>query len=471
MTWGWALLLVEWAVRIGAVPLVGRRHTPHAAAAWLAVIFAVPLPGLLLYWFVGTERLPRRRIQRRAGVPRTRGMGLARVAPHAVALLEPAERHVLALRSDLSDFPLVGGNAVHLIDGAAAFIDQLVADIDGAQDHVHLLFYIYEDDAVGRRVADALARAAARGVVCRLLLDDTGSANFLRRRAEGYRAQGLQIAASLPVNLWRFFLARIDLRNHRKIAVVDGHIGYTGSANIVDARYGHKDLEWLDAMVRLTGPGVHQLQQVFLEDWWHDAGESLADPRWMPPLTAPPGPDRVQAVPSGPSEPMEAFPQLILAALHGARHRVVLTTPYFVPDEPILVALQMAAARGVQVDLVVPRRTDHRVVGAAGRAYFQPLLDAGVHVWRHHSAILHTKSLTVDDTFAVFGSGNLDVRSLYLNYELSLLMPGRDITERVRTLQTAYMQDCEPLNAERWRARPFWRWAPEQAAKLLSPIL
>ncbi|MCA9545574.1 MAG: PLDc N-terminal domain-containing protein, partial [Myxococcales bacterium] len=218
MTLGWALTLAEWLIRLAAVPWVGRRHGPHAAAAWLAVIFASPLLGVLVYWFIGTERLPRKRIRRRSGGPRQQGLGLARQAPQPAASLDPREATMLALRPHQADFPMVGGNGVELIDGSRAFVDRLVADIDAATDHVHLLFYIYEDDPVGHRVAQAVARAAARGVVCRMLLDDTGSATFLRRHGADLRAKGVQLAASLPVNLWRFLLARLDLRNHRKLA-------------------------------------------------------------------------------------------------------------------------------------------------------------------------------------------------------------------------------------------------------------
>lgn len=471
MSLGLAYLIVEWAVRICAVPLITRRKDPHAAAAWLTLVFAAPLPGIFAWWFIGLERLPRRRIRRRAGAPVSRGQRVARLGPYRHrAETDPREADLLSLAGALGDFPLVRGNAVELIDGADAILPRLVADIDQATDHVHLLFYIYGDDATGEAVVQALVRAAARGVVCRLLVDHAGSAPFLRKRAKGLRLQGVHVQAGLPVSPLRLLFARIDLRNHRKIAVIDGRTAYTGSYNVVDATYGRTDLAWIDAMVRLRGPIVAQLQDVFCEDWNYETQEELDDPRYMPaPETV--GDVRIQAVPSGPTAPTEAFMHLIVAALHGARERVVLTTPYFIPDAPVLLALQMAAARGVRVDLVVPRRADHRIVGMAGRAYFRDMLDAGVAVHRHRSAVLHTKSITVDDLFAVFGSGNLDVRSFYLNFELNLLMPGADVTRRVRDLQSSYLVECERLDPHTWRQRPWWQWVPENAAKLLSPIL
>jgi cardiolipin synthase len=462
-------LIVEWLIRIVAVPMVGRRHGPHAAAAWVAVIFAMPFVGAIVYWYIGLDRLPRRRIRRRAGRTVHRGTRIASLAERHGASLGPKEQTMLALCTDLGDFPMITGNALTLLGSHTEVIDTLVADIDAAKHHVHLLFYIFEDDAIGHRVADAMRRAAARGVICRMLLDDTGSARFLRRYARGLWADGVEVQRALPVNPARFFLARIDLRNHRKLAVIDGRLGYAGSANVVDPSYGNTDLCWEDAMIRIEGPAVQHLQEVFAGDWLLDAEVRIEGADYYPtPVVA--GDQRVQAVPSGPSDPTEIFAELILAAIHDARSTVVLTTPYFIPDVPILRAIQMAARRGVKVELVLPKRVDHRIVGAAGRAYFDDMLAAGVIIHRH-PAVLHTKSLTVDDVFAVFGSGNIDVRSFQLNYELNLLLPGAAITAQVRALQAQYISESETIDPAAWAARPVWYWAPEQAAKLLSPIL
>lgn len=458
-------------MRLVAIPTVTRRKDPQMAAAWLVVIFAMPLVGILAWWFIGLEKLPRRRIRRRAGAPLSRGQRLARLNTwRSGPLQDPDEVELLKLADTLGDFPLVRGNELQILDGAQQILPQLLADIDAATDHVHLLFYIYADDDSGQAVAQALMRAAARGVACRLLVDHAGSSRFVRRRAAELRKAGVAVQAGLPVNLLRLLLARIDLRNHRKIAVIDGRVAYTGSYNVVDPSYGSSHLRWADAMVRMRGPAVAQLQDVFCEDWAYETGQALEEARYFPAL-ARVGELRVQAVPSGPTLPQEAFVRLIVAALHRARQRVVLTTPYFVPDAPVLLALQMAAQRGVRVQLVVPRNADQRVVCLAGRAYFQDLLDAGVQIYRHSSVILHIKSITVDDRFAVFGSGNLDIRSFYLNYELSLLLPGADITHRIRALQLRYLEQSEPMDAHRWRARGFWHWVPENVAKLLSPLL
>ncbi len=465
MSWPVVYIVVEWLIRVGMVPVVARQQRPSAALAWIAVVFAFPMVGTVLYVLLGTHRLPLRRIRHRGRRLDTRPArpGEATERP---SLPDP----IAAMSKGLSDHPAVGGNAVEVLADNDEAVDRLVADIDAARHHVHLMFYIYRDDRIGRKVADALYRAVKRGVACRVLVDGVGSWRMLRQMAPEMRSHGVDVRASLPVRLARLFLARLDLRNHRKLVVVDAAVGYAGSLNIIDVDAGRRPKSWRDVMVRVTGPVVHQLQDVFDEDWFADSGVHLAGARyWQTP--DPTGDVAMQAVPSGPLYPSEAFVHLIVAALHQARERVVLTTPYFVPSEPIEVAMKMAARRGVRVDLVVPARADHRLVTAAGRAYFGPLLAAGVCIHLHQQGMIHTKSLTVDGELAILGSGNLDLRSFYLAFELNLLMVGGRITREVREVQEGYMARAKVVDRDAWEQRPWWRWVPQHAAKLLSPLL
>ena len=274
----------------------------------------------------------------------------------------------------------------------------------------------------------------------------------------------------LPVNFIRRGLARIDLRNHRKVAVIDGRIGWTGSQNIVDPSYGHKDLVWHDMMLRLDGPVVLQLQQIFAEDWYCETdaeleGESIfVDPQVT-------GEGVLQTLPSGPTYDTENYQRLVVAAIYGARQRVIITSPYLVPDEPLLQALQIAVLRGVRVQMVVPRKSDQRLPDLAARSYYDDMLSMGVELYLHQSGLLHSKSMTVDDSLALVGSGNFDIRSFRLNFELNILAYGPNVTAYLRNTQQRYIDESFELDLERWRTRARWKKTAEPIAKLFSPLL
>lgn len=332
-TWSVAILLSEWIVRLAMVPVVMRRQSPAVAVAWLMVIFFSPWLGLFVYFLVGQNRLPLRRIDRHARLLAELRAVTERLRrhPHVVQPEVQADAQpAVTLAEQLGYMPILGGNDAELMTVTSEVIERLIADIDGATRHVHLLFYIFAPDETGERVASALMRAAARGVKCRLLVDAVGSRPMLRQRAPALAASGVQVAAALPVGLFRRSVARLDLRNHRKIAVIDGRIGYAGSQNIVNANYGHRDLAWHDMMLRLTGPIVLELQAVFLMDWYFDTHE-LLDADAIFPEPALTGNVAAQTLPSGPSFPVDGYQRIVVAAIYAARRRVVITTPYFVP--------------------------------------------------------------------------------------------------------------------------------------------
>jgi cardiolipin synthase A/B len=471
----WSLLyyLSEWAVRIVMLFVIPRRRHPNSAMAWLLVIFFLPWPGLLLYWLIGSNRLPRRRIEMH-----TRMLDRLRAASERLENYPSTARPELGTRATdavklaehLAYMPILGGNDVELIAQTETFIDKLVADIDAAQRHVHLLFYIFVGDGTGRRVIDALTRAVGRGVKCRVLVDAVGSRPFLKRWSKKMRAAGIELHEALPVGLFRRGMARLDLRNHRKLAVIDGRIGYTGSQNIVDAGYGHKDLAWYDLMVRLRGPILLELQAVFVTDWHFETDEVL-DGETIFPEPEPAGEIAVQTLPSGPTYPTENYQRMVVAAIHAAERRVAITTPYFVPDDPFLQALETAVLRGVEVELVVPRKVDQRLVGAASRSYWDDLLAMGVKLYLYDKGLLHAKTMCVDDAIAFIGSSNFDIRSFALNFEINLLFYGREVAEQLRRQQNLYLKDSFRLTAERWEQRSTAKTLFENIARLLSPLL
>lgn len=365
------------------------------------------------------------------------------------------------------------GNEVEFLDGHEPFVAALIDDIDAASDHIHLLFYIFHPDETGRRVAEALTRAVKRGVKCRLLADAAGSRSLFRRRgmASELRNAGIEVRAALPASLFRKRLSRLDLRNHRKIAVFDGRIAYAGSHNVVNEMYPAKlPLKCLDLSARYQGPVVMQLQAVFAEDWTFDAERHLSREGLFPHVEQA-GDTAVQTVPSGPEEESQTLRRILLTAIASARNTLVLTTPYFVPDEHTILALSMAAHRGVRVHVVVSKRTDYGIVTAAGRSCYAALLDYGVRIHQFTQGMLHAKTLTIDDNLAVIGSANIDSRSFILNFELNTLMYGREITQRLRAIQQCYMDQCHELEHDAWMKRPLWRQYVDDAAALLSPLL
>lgn len=472
--WTQALVVVEWLIRLTMLPvIVLRKEKPATCLAWLAIIFFEPIIGLAVYLLIGESRLGRRRLaKRQTGLQRFAESDYPAVESHHRVDPQLLRGHAVLvhLGEQFGGLPVVGGNRVSFLTDTDAVVELLIADIEAAKHHVHLLFYIFKDDEVGQRVGEALRRAAARGVACRVLADAVGSRRFFHRLAPHLQQHGVEVFPVLPVKLLRLAFARLDLRNHRKLAVIDGVVAYTGSQNIVEATYGHKKAGcWHDIMARLTGPVVRQLQGIFLEDWFCETGKSLevAD---LAPASRAEGDVAIQVVPTGPDLPTEQFQDLIVRAIFLARHRVVLTSPYFVPGEAMVLALRLAAMRGVQVDVAVPRRSDHPLVDAAGRFYLDHLMRFGVNVYFYGDGILHSKTLTVDDDLAMFGSANYDIRSFALNFELNLLLHARSAVADLHIVQEAYLaRSVRAAPADMPRTLP--GRLKVNLAKLFSPLL
>jgi cardiolipin synthase len=302
-----------------------------------------------------------------------------------------------------------------------------------------------------------------------VLIDALGSHHWARHVAERLSAGGVEIRLALPLAFLRRRSARADLRNHRKIAVIDGRIGYTGSQNIVDADF-RPGIVNQELVVRVTGPIVLELQAVFVADWYLETEQALGGPDLFP---APPASGEVaaQVLPSGPDYPTAGVEHLIVALVHGARHRVAVTTPYFVPDEPLLQALQTAAMRGVEVHLVVSGVADHPLVSLAQRSYYADLLRCGVRIHLFRDKLLHAKHLSVDGEVALIGSSNVDIRSFVLNAEVSLVAYSGDLVARLRAEQERYFAASVQLSPAAWARRsPVVKFG-ENLARLLSPLL
>ncbi|MGD1276829.1 MAG: cardiolipin synthase [Tepidisphaeraceae bacterium] len=476
MSWFIVYASIGWVIRLMMIPVVLRREfAPGASLAWLGIVFLHPYIGVGLYVLLGESRLgPRRAERHREIVQRFRDpeRHADRQNYTVPPDLRPTYQPMVLQAQRISGLPALAGNRVEFFPDAGQFTDRLVGEIEAAQSHVHLLYYIFACDAPARRVVDALLGAARRGVKCRVLADAVASRVFFGRRglAKTLVNGGVQVAAALPVALIRRRLARMDLRNHRKLAIIDGQAAYVGSHNLIDPSYGgRRGGPWFDLTTRLAGPIVSELALVFAEDWFFETNQELELP--LPQSLDPAGELAVQAVPTGPTGPGETYRRLLLAAIQCSRRQLTITTPYFVPDEAAVLALMMAADRGVDVSLILPQRPDHFLTSSAGRAHFQALLNADVAIYLFRPGLLHAKTATVDDAFTLMGSANLDVRSFNLNFELSVLLYGPQVTKQVRDIQHHYLSQSDRIDAARWAQRPIVTQYTDRAISLLSPLL
>jgi cardiolipin synthase A/B len=458
--------------------VVSQRLYPGTALAWLLLVASVPYGGLALYVLIGERPLGRARMKRirRLYPPEQPWLGaLAEVPAVGDASLTPCQQDLARLATRALAAPPLGGARLTLLDGAPAILEALARDIEGARQSCHLESYIWNPGGLADEVAEALARAARRGVECRLLLDAVGSRPFLGGPWPArLRASGVSVVTALPVGPLRAAFVRMDLRLHRKIAVIDGQVAYTGGLNLVDPRYfraGAGFGEWVDAMVRVEGPPARALDSVFQRDWVAETGQSPGPAGRGESLPEAVGGAVLHVAPSGPDFPQDNLRRLLLAALYAARREVVITTPYFVPDEAVVLAMESAAQRGAAVTLIVPARVDSRLVRHASRSYFDDLMAAGVRICQFEGGLLHTKSLTVDGEITLFGTSNLDIRSLRLNFEVTLIAYDAPFTAAVRALQARYEGDATPLDLAAWRGRSGSRRLLENAARLASPLL
>jgi cardiolipin synthase A/B len=468
------------AVEIAVVLRVMLRphREPASRIAWIAIVASVPLLGALAYLFFGEVNIGRRRVARIREV-------LERMPPLAGpaagseenirAVVAPRFERLSRVGQSISGFEPIGGNTGRLLEDSNATIDAMVADIDAASDHVHVLFYIWLPDGNGLKVAQALMRAATRGVTCRAIADDLGSRIMIgSAHWQAMRRAGVQLAAALPIGnpLLRPLTGRIDLRNHRKIVVIDGHITYCGSQNCADPEFRVKAryAPWVDAMIRFEGPVARQNQHLFAGDWMTYSGEDM-NQLLAEPIPAPRAGFTAQVIGTGPTVRYSAMPEMFEALFYVARDELVISTPYYVPNESMQTALCASAYRGVRTTIIVPARNDSWIVSGASRSFYAELLEAGVDIHEYVGGLLHTKSVTVDREIALIGSANMDRRSFDLNYENNILFHDADLTAAVRARQQAYIARSRPVSREGVRSWSASRRIWNNGLAMLGPVL
>ncbi|MBA4788159.1 MAG: cardiolipin synthase [Rhizobiales bacterium] len=455
--------------------LLRPHREPAARFAWVLVIALAPVVGVIAYILFGEVNLGRNRIDSLRTAFATLPPAAEVAGPSAETALKDRFVPLFRVGQSVSHYAPVAGNRASLLPDSAASIDAMVADIDAARESVHVLFYIWLGDASGLKVAAALARAARRGVTCRAMADDVGSRAFIRSpHWRDLADSGVKLAAALPVGnpLLRPFKGRIDMRNHRKIVVVDNAITYCGSQNCADAAFAVKArfAPWVDIMARFEGPVVRQNQHVFASNWMAQVDEDLG-PLLSAPLP-PPGPGFIaQVIATGAAVRYSAMPETFVSLMNAARRELVITTPYYVPDEPIQAALCASARRGVSTTIVFPRRNDSWIVAAASRSYYRELLEAGVEIREYVGGLLHAKTLTLDGEVSLIGSANIDRRSFELNAENNILLHDADFTATVRARQQVFLDASLIVTRAEVEAYSRWRQLLNNSIAMLGPVL
>ncbi len=477
-----ALLYLVVVLSVAVVAILENRQ-PVRTVSWLIVITCMPVVGLVLYFFFG------RNFKRSSLVSRACAGQLVKHAAHGFYSTTPAEipeehaRLIALFRRQGLAFPFVG-NEVEMFTAGAPLLEQLLADIRAARHHIHLETYIIEDDSVGQSLSAALQEAAGRGVSVRVIYDDVGCWNVPSRFFAEMERGGVQVKAFLPVRFPKF-TSKVNYRNHRKVVVIDGRVGYVGGMNW--ARRYAEDIDgrpaWRDTHLRIRGMGVFGLQRAFLADWYVAAGETISDGTYFPTeqpelsfadalgATFTARDVLMQTVTSFPTAPWPDIMQGLIFMLQRARHYCYLQSPYFIPTEQLLFALQTAARAGVDVKLMIPERADRRMMTWASHSHLAPAMRAGVRVYLYHPTMLHSKVWVCDDEVCSCGSTNLDFRSFEHNFEINVFLYDKRMAKAMRKQFLEDRKACRLLNLERWVERSLWRRLVASVLRLLTPLL
>ncbi len=472
--------LADFVIKVLALVFVPRNRRPQTATAWLLAIFLLPpFIGILLFLLLGSRRLPRKRRQRQREINKyiletTGGIDEVRRDHPWPTWLEP----IVDLNRTLGAMPLVGGNTAQLYPHYEATIAAMTEAVGTAKKYVHAEFYILAFDPTTRDFFAALEAAVKRGVTVRVLLDHVASLRSpgYHRTIRSLRRIGVAWQLMLPIQPLRGKFQRPDLRNHRKILVIDGLVAFTGSQNMIDSSYNKRSnirrgLHWKDLIVRFDGPIVAGINALFVTDWYSETGELL-----LREADAVPRPKRTntldaQVVPSGPGFDGENNLRLFNSLLYAAQDKIIIVSPYFVPDESMLYAITTAAQSGIDVQLFVSAIGDQSVTFHAQRSYYEQLLKSGVRIWLHKApTVLHSKFFTIDDEVAVIGSSNMDMRSFSLNLEISVMVRGASFVNQLREVEGTYRELSRELTLKEWVNRPAWTQLLDNIARLSSTV-
>ena len=453
--------------------LLRPHRDPASRLAWVVVLLALPVLGMIAYVLFGEVNIGRKRVARMRDAIRM--LPPSRADEAQVAAVErqipPEYAPLFHVGRSINGNPPTAGNRAALMADSDAAIQSMVADIDAAREHVHVLFYIWLADHNGLLVVEALKRAATRGVACRVMVDEIGSRALVRSiHWQTMREAGVELALAMRLSPLH---ARMDMRNHRKIVVIDNRITYCGSQNCADAAFAIKAkyAPWVDIMLRFEGPVVLQNQRLFAIDWMSATDENLTGVFDVAVSSADTSGVVAQVIGSSAAVRYSAIPEMFIAMMGAARRELVITTPYYVPDDPIQAALCGVAQRGVDVTIVFPARNDSWIVAAASRSYYHDLLAAGVHIHEYIGGLLHAKTLTIDDAAALVGSANFDRRSFELNSENNILLYDPATVAVIRARQQEWLASTRKVSQNEVDAWPWPRRLWNNAVAMSGPLL
>jgi cardiolipin synthase len=467
-------------VSLALIPLVlVRRKEPSSTIAWILTLVFLPALGAILFLLFGRDRvrLPAKRKREMDALVRADLDASSAEPPDLdsnadfLPQASPLERALFRVGAHLTHTGATSGNAVEVLAKGNTAYDRIGAAIDAASHHVHAQYYLIRDDATGRWFRERLVAAAKRGVTVRLLLDGYGCFTLREPWKHPLRKAGVHVHEFLPMR--SALLQPINLRNHRKIVVVDGQIGFTGGFNIGDEYRGHMRGvgEWRDVHLRIEGRAAQDLQRVFFQDWAFATGERIGATGYFPKSVPDRGDATIAIVTSGPDTRNEAIHSLFFGAIAGAEREVLVTTPYFVPTEALLTAMEVAAMRGVDLKLLLPAHSNHSVTFHAGRSFYSQLLEAGVDVLEYQPGIVHAKTLVADGKVALVGSANMDLRSFRLNFEVHALVHDATTAKTIGDAFRAEAADSRSVGLAAWHGRPWGLRVKEGMSRMVSPLL
>jgi len=473
--WSVALTVLGYVITLFLIPMVllTKKRQPASTVAWIIAIIVLPIIGGALFVFFGINRIDRR-TRRKEQAARHIDRSLPGLAQYHVIpgeALTPQERRLMRIADELGGTRPTLGNKIEVLADTNQTLGLIEQAIQSAENSLHLEYYIWQPDRTGTRLRDMLVEKARQGVTVRFLYDSIGSLFLSKRFLKPMRSAGIAVAPFLPGPTFRERWS-LNLRSHRKIVVVDGQVGFTGGMNIGDEYIGRSRHYgfWRDTHLRMRGPAVLQLQQVFAEDWYYATGEELTQPELFPDPTET-GNISAQVIADAPAGGTRAFHSLMFAAINEAQHQVTLATSYFVPPLALLTALETAAWRGVRVRLLLPGKSTYLWTQLAGRSYFDALLSAGVEIYEYQLGSLHSKTLTIDGCWSLIGTPNFDYRSLLLNFEVGVVSYGIRVARDLEEQFENDLNDAERIDPEVFARRPLKHVLGENICRLFAPVL
>lgn len=462
--------------------LIKRRAVP-SSMAWLLIIYIVPLIGTIIYLLFGELHLGKKR-STRSKIAWSTTIHYIKKLKSYKHIFSTKNSEIAALLFKLCEhrqgISALKGNQIKLLKKTDDIIISLIKDIEFAKKSIDMTFYIWDPRGLVNKVTKKLIMAAKRGVRCRLILDSAGCNGFFNSSyPNDMRQAGINIVEALHINPLRIFLRRMDLRQHRKMILIDDHITYTGSMNMVDPSLFKKNIgvgQWIDLMVRISGPITYFMSIIFSSDWKIETGENIFPILLNTHIVQKKNKLKldnhtIQMIPSGPGFPEGIIQQILLISLYAAKKKLIITTPYLVPSDDLLHAICTAAQRGVEVHVIIPRHNDSILVNWASRAFFSELLEAGVLIHQFQNGLLHVKSISIDQQLSLIGTVNLDIRSLYLNFEITLLIDSKNFTNDLEKTQYSYIAQAISIDPQKWAKRPYWERIIERLFYFLSPLL